>query len=62
MSAAAATVSGPRLDVDYLDTDPAQALAQDDTLALFGFGRDAPHHDDPSRRHELLVEIDGVHG
>ncbi|SDZ27342.1 chorismate lyase / 3-hydroxybenzoate synthase [Lysobacter sp. yr284] len=47
MSAAAATVAGPRLDVDYLDTDPAQALAQDDTLALFGFGRDAPHHDDP---------------
>ncbi|ALN60320.1 pteridine-dependent deoxygenase like protein [Lysobacter enzymogenes] len=47
MSAAAATVAGPRLDVDYLDTDPAQALAQDDTLALFGFGQDAPHHDDP---------------
>ncbi|QWP77300.1 pteridine-dependent deoxygenase [Lysobacter sp. K5869] len=47
MSAAPAMVGGPHLDVDYLDADPAQLLAQDDTLAVFGFGQDAPHHDDP---------------
>lgn len=47
MSAAPAMVGGPRLEVDYLDATPAQALAEDDTLAVFGFGADAAHHDDP---------------
>lgn len=47
MSAAPASIGGPHLDVDYLDAAPAEVLAHDDTLAVFGFGRDAPHHDDP---------------
>lgn len=47
MSAAAAMLAGPRLQVDYLDATPEALLAQDDTLAVFGFGADAPHHHDP---------------
>ena len=47
MSAAAAMLAGPRLQVDYLDAAPETLLAQDDTLAVFGFGADAPRHDDP---------------
>lgn len=40
-------LSGPHLQVDYLDGTPEQLLAHDDTLAVFGFGQDAPHHHDP---------------
>lgn len=47
MSAAPALLSGPQLQVEYLQATPAQLLAQDDTLAVFGFGQNAPHHDDP---------------
>lgn len=35
------------LRVDYTDEPPAASLAADDTLAVFGFGSHAPHHDDP---------------
>lgn len=38
----------PRLDVDYVAaTDPARVLADGHVLAVFGFGPDAPAHDDP---------------
>ncbi|MEG3192723.1 pteridine-dependent deoxygenase [Lysobacter sp. D1-1-M9] len=36
-----------RLAVDYLHAAPADVLAGEDTLAVFGFGAGAPHHDDP---------------
>lgn len=36
-----------RLAVDYCSDAPAQLLAADDTLAVFGFGSGAPRHDDP---------------
>lgn len=37
-----------RLDVDYVSADsPASLLAGADTLAVFGFGNDAPVHEDP---------------
>jgi chorismate lyase/3-hydroxybenzoate synthase len=47
VSAAPAMITGPHLQVDYFQATPEQLLAQDDTLAVFGFGNDAPHHDDP---------------
>lgn len=48
MSAAATVVAPmPRYSVDYTDAAPATVLADDDVLAVFGFGADAPHHDDP---------------
>ena len=48
MSATATVVAPtPRYSVDYSDADPATVLAGDDVLAVFGFGADAPHHDDP---------------
>ncbi len=37
----------PTLLADYRDTPAAALLAADDTLAVFGFGADAPHLDDP---------------
>ncbi|HRN62089.1 MAG TPA: pteridine-dependent deoxygenase [Luteimonas sp.] len=38
----------PRLRVEYVDdATPAQLLARDDALAVFGFGDDAPRLDDP---------------
>ena len=37
----------PRWAVDYSHADLDALLARDDTLAVFGFGRDAPRHDDP---------------
>ncbi|GAB3745896.1 chorismate transformation enzyme, FkbO/Hyg5 family [Lysobacter olei] len=37
----------PRWAVDYTDADLDALLARDDTLAVFGFGRDAPQHADP---------------
>lgn len=37
----------PHWSVDYVDTTPDAALAHPDTLAVIGFGRDAPVHDDP---------------
>nr|WP_233264205.1 pteridine-dependent deoxygenase [Lysobacter panacisoli] len=33
--------------MDYVDTTPEAALASEDTLAVIGFGRNAPVHDDP---------------
>ena len=39
--------TAPRLLVDYVEGEPAQALAQADVLAVFAFGADAPAHDDP---------------
>lgn len=40
--------SQARLDVDYVAADsPAALLDGADTLAVFGFGNDAPRHDDP---------------
>ncbi|NUO78396.1 MAG: pteridine-dependent deoxygenase [Lysobacter sp.] len=48
MSAAATVLAPtPRYSVDYSGADPASILAGDDVLAVFGFGADAPHHDDP---------------
>lgn len=37
----------PRLSVDYVEATPDALLAGPDTLAVIGFGRNAPHHDDP---------------
>ena len=37
----------PRWAVDYADAPLDAVLARDDTLAVFGFGRDAPRHADP---------------
>ncbi|UNK51161.1 pteridine-dependent deoxygenase [Lysobacter sp. S4-A87] len=37
----------PHLSVDYVDASPQQLLDGNDTLAVIGFGSDAPHHDDP---------------
>ncbi|GAB3382236.1 chorismate transformation enzyme, FkbO/Hyg5 family [Lysobacter fragariae] len=36
-----------QLQVDYVDAAPEAVLAEADTLAVFGFGTQAPHHDDP---------------
>jgi chorismate lyase/3-hydroxybenzoate synthase len=47
VSAAEACVAQPRLHVEYRDMPLAQALAGDDVLAVFGFGRGAPEHQDP---------------
>lgn len=35
------------LSIDYLQADSPQSLLGSDTLAVFGFGNDAPHCDDP---------------
>ncbi|QNH18916.1 pteridine-dependent deoxygenase [Xanthomonas sp. GW] len=38
----------PQLQVDYVaETDPGALLRDERVLAVFGFGNDAPHHDDP---------------
>ena len=37
----------PRLRVDYVEAAPDVLLADDSVLAVFGFGRAAPEHDDP---------------
>jgi chorismate lyase/3-hydroxybenzoate synthase len=47
MSAVESLVMPARLQVAYVEAAPAELLAADDTLALIGFGRDAPCHDDP---------------
>lgn len=48
MSAQPDHLHAPRLDVDYVDAAaPDALLAHADTLAVLGFGRDAPHADDP---------------
>ncbi|HJW47349.1 MAG TPA: pteridine-dependent deoxygenase [Lysobacter sp.] len=47
MSAVEPLVMPTGLQVDYLDATPAELLAADDTLAVIGFGSDAPSHDDP---------------
>ncbi|MCE7032150.1 pteridine-dependent deoxygenase [Lysobacter sp. GX 14042] len=39
--------ANPRLAVEYHHTDPATVLTDDDVLAVFGFGQDAPVADDP---------------
>lgn len=41
------TSTSPRLNVDYSDADLASVLAANDTLAVFGFGTNAPASDDP---------------
>ena len=42
------TAAHARLDVDYVSADsPAGLLTGADTLAVFGFGNDAPVHEDP---------------
>lgn len=47
-ASASATAAHPHLGVDYLDTGALQSELLDDTvLATFGFGSDAPFHDDP---------------
>jgi len=48
MSAQPSHLHSPRLDVDYVDAaTPDAMLADADTLAVLGFGRDAPRVDDP---------------
>lgn len=48
MSAQPNHLHSPRLDVDYVDAEtPDALLAHADTLAVLGFGGDAPHSDDP---------------
>ncbi|HJR72563.1 MAG TPA: pteridine-dependent deoxygenase [Luteimonas sp.] len=48
MSAQPQPLRAPRLQVDYVwNTTPEALLAGDDTLAVFGFGNDAPVIDDP---------------
>ena len=42
-----AMAAPPRLAVDYVAATSPQALLDDDTLAVFGFGDAAPHCDDP---------------
>ena len=42
-----AMAAPPRLAVDYVTAASPQALLDDDTLAVFGFGDAAPHCDDP---------------
>jgi chorismate lyase / 3-hydroxybenzoate synthase len=42
-----AMAAPPRLAVDYVAAESPQALLDDDTLAVFGFGDAAPHCDDP---------------
>ena len=42
-----AMAAPPRLAVDYVTATSPQALLDDDTLAVFGFGDAAPHCDDP---------------
>src|SRR5690606_27645004 len=39
--------TSPRLDVRYSDDNLASLLTADDTLAVFGFGSDAPASADP---------------
>ncbi len=47
MSAVESLVMPASLQVDYVEAAPAELLAGDDTLAVIGFGSDAPSHDDP---------------
>ncbi|HEY0504834.1 MAG TPA: pteridine-dependent deoxygenase [Lysobacter sp.] len=47
MSAVESLVVPVRLRVDYVDAAPESLLAADDTLAVIGFGTEAPVHDDP---------------
>ena len=45
---ASPTLPPVRLSVDYVAADrPENLLAGENTLAVFGFGNDAPHSDDP---------------
>lgn len=44
---AASAAALPPLRVQYVGTDPAQALAQNDVLAVIGFGSAGPAPDDP---------------
>ena len=47
MSAVESLVLPAHLHVDYVDARPEALLAADDTLAVIGFGSDAPINDDP---------------
>jgi chorismate lyase/3-hydroxybenzoate synthase len=47
VSAVESLVVQVRLQVDYVDATPDALLAADDTLAVIGFGSEAPTHDDP---------------
>ena len=52
----------PRLSVDYVAAASPQGLLDDDILAVFGFGDDAPHCDDPRYlRVPLQPHADGMH-
>ncbi|MEO6169838.1 MAG: pteridine-dependent deoxygenase [Lysobacter sp.] len=44
---AMAATPAPRLEISYSDAPVASVLAADDTLAVFGFGANAPTSDDP---------------
>lgn len=50
MSAAESLILPAHLRVDYVDATPATLLAAPDTLAVFGFGSNAPLQDDPRYR------------
>ena len=42
------SIDSPQLHVDYVAAAQLQDLLQrDDVLAVFGFGQDGPHLDDP---------------
>ena len=45
--AIAVHTAATRLDIDYRDDELASVLAADDTLAVFGFGAQAPTTLDP---------------
>ena len=50
----------PALQVDYSDAPAERLLAADDTLAVFGFGTQAPAFDDP-RYLRVALEPHGAH-
>ena len=50
----------PALRVDYSDAPAERLLAAEDTLAVFGFGRDAPSLDDP-RYLRIALDPYGTH-
>ncbi|HEV8694805.1 MAG TPA: pteridine-dependent deoxygenase [Lysobacter sp.] len=58
MSAVESLVLPAHLHVDYVDATPDALLTADDTLAVIGFGSDAPMHDDP-RYLRVALQPDG---
>ena len=59
MSAAESLVLPAQLRVGYVDAAPRTPLAERDTLAVFGFGREAPVHADP-RYLRIGLQPDGA--